>query len=201
MGLLWWNLKGFAGVFTFQGSSRENKEMAATIAARSSFLRPIFRIATRTTRPSTRTRIPFSVSNPSLRSNFTLHQTRISPPSLSRLVRRELSTLQPVHSAVASACLVSKLPRDANCAEVLPENLKLQTESFRNLVELLLIPHSIGTNSLLKILQFELELSYSFTCACGLLGWVGRFVYMLLYFKPLSSSLRLTIDENPMIKF
>ncbi|XVE79306.1 hypothetical protein DITRI_Ditri14bG0047600 [Diplodiscus trichospermus] len=85
--------------------------MAATIAARSSFLRPFLRTATTTT--AARTRIPFSVPNPSLRSNFTLHHTRISPPSLSRLVRRELSTLQPVHSAVASACLVSKLPRDA----------------------------------------------------------------------------------------
>ncbi|XWS28614.1 hypothetical protein CRYUN_Cryun25bG0085800 [Craigia yunnanensis] len=86
--------------------------MAATIAARSSFLRPIFRTATKTT--TSRTRIPFSVPNPSLRSNFTLCQTRISPLSLSRLVRRELSSLQPVHSAVASACLVSKLPRYAN---------------------------------------------------------------------------------------
>ncbi|XWS73955.1 hypothetical protein CRYUN_Cryun02cG0174000 [Craigia yunnanensis] len=92
--------------------------MAATIAARSYFLRPIFRTAT-TTLTKARTRIPFSVPNPSLSSNFTLRQTRISPPSLSHLVRRELSTLQPVHSAVASACLVSKLPRDANsCAEV-----------------------------------------------------------------------------------
>ncbi|XVF69104.1 hypothetical protein PTKIN_Ptkin11bG0053800 [Pterospermum kingtungense] len=85
--------------------------MATRIAARSSFLRPIFKT-------SSTTRIPFSVPNPSLRSNFNLRQTRVSPPSISRLVRRELSTLQPVHSAVASACLVSKLPRDANsCAE------------------------------------------------------------------------------------
>ncbi|GMI88998.1 hypothetical protein like AT2G27775 [Hibiscus trionum] len=81
--------------------------MAAPIAAaRSSFLRPILRTATATTR------LPFSVPNSSLRP------TRISPPSLSRLIRRELSTLQPVHSAVAAACLVSRLPRDANsCAE------------------------------------------------------------------------------------
>ncbi|XP_022753776.1 uncharacterized protein LOC111302103 [Durio zibethinus] len=93
--------------------------MAAAIAARSSFLRPIFRTATTTTTTTTaRTRTPFSVPNPSLRSSFTFRQTRISPPSLSRLVRRELSTLQPVHSAVASACLVSTLPRDTNsCAE------------------------------------------------------------------------------------
>ncbi|KAK8645490.1 hypothetical protein V6N13_119317 [Hibiscus sabdariffa] len=87
--------------------------MAATIASRSSFLRPIFRTAT-----TTRTKIPFSVPNPSLRSGFSLHQTRTPPSSLSRFVRRELSTLLPIHSAVASACLVSKLPRDANsCAE------------------------------------------------------------------------------------
>ncbi|MBA0865525.1 hypothetical protein Goshw_012950 [Gossypium schwendimanii] len=90
--------------------------MAATIASRSSFLRPILRTATTSTKA--RTKIPFSVPSSSLRSNFSLHQTRISPPSLSRFVRRELSTLQPLHSAVASACLVSKLPSDANsCAE------------------------------------------------------------------------------------
>ncbi|KAK8513316.1 hypothetical protein V6N12_052513 [Hibiscus sabdariffa] len=53
--------------------------MAATIASKSSFLRPIIRTATK---------IPFSVPNPSLRSNFTLHQTRISPFSLSRVNRR-----------------------------------------------------------------------------------------------------------------
>ncbi|XVE59520.1 hypothetical protein DITRI_Ditri05aG0052500 [Diplodiscus trichospermus] len=87
--------------------------MAATIAARSPFLRPIVRTAT-----SARARTSFSVPNPSLRSNFTLRQTRIFPSSFSRLVRRELSTLQPFHSAVASACLISKLPRDANsCTE------------------------------------------------------------------------------------
>ncbi|KAK8480748.1 hypothetical protein V6N13_145213 [Hibiscus sabdariffa] len=92
---------------------RENKEMAATIASKSSFLRPIIRTAA-----TIRTKIPFSVPNPPLRSNFTLHQTRISPFSLSRLVRRELSTLQPFHSAVASACLVSRLRRNANsCVE------------------------------------------------------------------------------------
>ncbi|KAE8734845.1 hypothetical protein F3Y22_tig00000715pilonHSYRG00364 [Hibiscus syriacus] len=84
--------------------------MAATIASRSSFLRPTFRTAAATTR----TKIPFSVPNPPLRSNFTLHQTRISPSSLSRFARRELCTLQPIHSAVASACLVSKLSCDAN---------------------------------------------------------------------------------------
>ncbi|KAK5830529.1 hypothetical protein PVK06_014324 [Gossypium arboreum] len=90
--------------------------MAATIASRSSFLRPILRTATTST--IARTKISFSGPSSSLRSNFSLHQTRISPPSLSRFVRRELSTLQPLHSAVASACLVSKLPSDANsCAE------------------------------------------------------------------------------------
>ncbi|KAK8562438.1 hypothetical protein V6N13_018966 [Hibiscus sabdariffa] len=60
--------------------------MGDPIAARSSFLRPFLRTAT--------ARIPFSVPIPPFRSRFTLHSTRISPPSLSRLVRRELSTLR-----------------------------------------------------------------------------------------------------------
>ncbi|KAF9676261.1 hypothetical protein SADUNF_Sadunf09G0120100 [Salix dunnii] len=42
--------------------------------------------------------------------NLTLRcHSRISS---SRLVRRELSSLLPVHSAIASACLVSKLPSE-----------------------------------------------------------------------------------------
>ncbi|KAG6761785.1 hypothetical protein POTOM_035018 [Populus tomentosa] len=44
--------------------------------------------------------------------NLTLHcHSRISS---SRLVRRELSSLLPVHSAIASACLVSKLPSEVS---------------------------------------------------------------------------------------
>ncbi|KAJ8767873.1 hypothetical protein K2173_020813 [Erythroxylum novogranatense] len=43
--------------------------------------------------------------------NFTFcHCPRFSP----RLVRRELSSLVPLHSAIASACLVSNLPSDVN---------------------------------------------------------------------------------------
>ncbi|KAJ6985951.1 hypothetical protein NC653_023776 [Populus alba x Populus x berolinensis] len=44
--------------------------------------------------------------------NLTLHcHSRISS---SRLVRRELSSLLPVHSTIASACLVSKLPSEVS---------------------------------------------------------------------------------------
>ncbi|GKV34872.1 hypothetical protein SLEP1_g43211 [Rubroshorea leprosula] len=75
--------------------------VAATVAGRSTFLRQILRTTTTSTR----------------RISFTLRGTRISP-SPSRFVRRELSSLQPVHSAIASACLVSKLPSYTNaCVE------------------------------------------------------------------------------------
>lgn len=41
--------------------------------------------------------------------------------NLWRFVRRELSSLRPVHSAIASACLVSKLPSYTNsCGEGIP---------------------------------------------------------------------------------
>lgn len=43
-----------------------------------------------------------------LMSNPALNST-----GFQRLVRRELSSLQPVHSVIASACLVSKLPSEA----------------------------------------------------------------------------------------
>ncbi|XP_018847819.1 uncharacterized protein LOC109011182 [Juglans regia] len=46
-------------------------------------------------------------------SSFVPLRTPISPPPHPRLVRRELSSIQPVHSAIASACLVSKLPSEA----------------------------------------------------------------------------------------
>ncbi|KAL5832656.1 hypothetical protein ACOSQ3_016330 [Xanthoceras sorbifolium] len=80
---------------------------AATVAGRStsSFARTIFRTTTRRLSK-------VSFSNDSLPANFTLRcQTRPSP---SRLVRRELSTLVPVHSAISAACLVSKLPSEAS---------------------------------------------------------------------------------------
>ncbi|KAF4379709.1 hypothetical protein F8388_023726 [Cannabis sativa] len=40
-------------------------------------------------------------------------QARISSTPL-RLLRRELSSFRPLHSAIASACLVSKLPNDVD---------------------------------------------------------------------------------------
>ncbi|KAL5763824.1 hypothetical protein ACOSQ2_016418 [Xanthoceras sorbifolium] len=86
---------------------------AATVAGRStsSFARTIFRTTTRRLSK-------VSFSNDSLPANFTLRcQTRPSPSRLFnsvRLVRRELSTLVPVHSAISAACLVSKLPSEAS---------------------------------------------------------------------------------------
>ncbi|GLT63831.1 hypothetical protein SLA2020_363640 [Shorea laevis] len=78
----------------------EMAAVAATVAGRSTFLRQILRTTTSTRRIS-----------------FSLRGTRISP-SPSRFVRRELSSLRPVHSAIASACLVSKLPSYTNaCGE------------------------------------------------------------------------------------
>ncbi|KAF5471005.1 hypothetical protein F2P56_011484 [Juglans regia] len=48
-------------------------------------------------------------------SNFVPRRTPFSPHHPSpRLVRRELSSLLPIHSAIASACLVSKLPSEAS---------------------------------------------------------------------------------------
>ncbi|KAK8566354.1 hypothetical protein V6N13_002066 [Hibiscus sabdariffa] len=80
--------------------------MAATIASKSSFLRPIIRTATK---------IPFSVPNPSLRSNFTLHQTRISPFSLSRYLSSFLDSFHVgstriKHSSTVSQCGCIGLP-------------------------------------------------------------------------------------------
>ncbi|MBA0594514.1 hypothetical protein Gorai_011417, partial [Gossypium raimondii] len=81
--------------------------MAATIASRSSFLRPILRTATTSTKA--RTKIPFSVPSSSLRSNFSLHQTRISPPSLSRYLFKVRST-RTKHSSTTSQCGCIGLP-------------------------------------------------------------------------------------------
>ncbi|KAK4855465.1 hypothetical protein QYF36_007684 [Acer negundo] len=84
---------------------------AATIAGRSTstFARNIFKTTTR--------RISkVSFSNDSLPANFTLRcQPRPLPaPFPSRLLRRELATLVPVHTAISAACLVSKLPSEAS---------------------------------------------------------------------------------------
>ncbi|KAB1207283.1 hypothetical protein CJ030_MR7G011604 [Morella rubra] len=86
--------------------------MATSVATgRSTLVRAMCRASKNSSSSSSFGTKRFSV--PLRPSNFLPHRTPISPPSL-RLVRRELSSLQPVHSAIASACLVSKLPSDAS---------------------------------------------------------------------------------------
>ncbi len=118
---------------------RERKEfkMAASVAGRSILVRALCRASTNSSSATRR----FSL--PSRSSNFVPHRSPIPSPSplryysfspslalcgliliisnpfwiligLKRLLRRELSSLQPVHSVIASACLVSKLPSEAS---------------------------------------------------------------------------------------
>ncbi|VVA26026.1 PREDICTED: pentatricopeptide repeat-containing At2g27800 mitochondrial [Prunus dulcis] len=100
--------------------------MSASIAGRSTILRAFCRATT-----TTRARIS-ATPCPSIQSNFMPSR---SPSSrwyilenvyacnnliyerLDRLLRRELSSLQPLHSAIASACLISKLPALATSSE------------------------------------------------------------------------------------
>ncbi|XP_021627311.2 uncharacterized protein LOC110625920 isoform X2 [Manihot esculenta] len=77
----------------------------------STLMRATWRATTAT--ESACAKIPISALVRPCRPNFTLLKSRISSHSLSgRFVRRELSSLLPVHSAIASACLVSKLPSE-----------------------------------------------------------------------------------------
>ncbi|KAL0001366.1 hypothetical protein SO802_015147 [Lithocarpus litseifolius] len=88
--------------------------MATSVAGRSTLLRAMCRASTNSS-PSSATR-RFSLPLPPRSSNFVprLSPTSRPPPPLRlRLVRREVSSLQPVHSAIASASLVSKLPTEA----------------------------------------------------------------------------------------
>ncbi|XP_030454180.1 uncharacterized protein LOC115675596 isoform X1 [Syzygium oleosum] len=87
--------------------------MAASVAGRSAFLRAISRATARTASSTLRGTVSAS-PRPSGCPRFALPRTRISPPLSFRLMRRELSSLLPVHSAIASACLVSKLPSEVN---------------------------------------------------------------------------------------
>nr|XP_011461122.1 PREDICTED: uncharacterized protein LOC101309430 [Fragaria vesca subsp. vesca] len=73
--------------------------MSASVAGRATILRAFCRAAT-TTPP----RISRTTCLPSIRSN-----SMPRCPTL-RVLRRELSSLQPLHSSIAAACLVSKLP-------------------------------------------------------------------------------------------
>ncbi|KAL6341911.1 hypothetical protein AAG906_038156 [Vitis piasezkii] len=79
--------------------------MAASIGGgRSTFLRSIRRISRNST-----------ASSPSISPNFMLRHTPVSSPrpsSSSRWLPRQLSSLLPVHTAIASACLVSNLPAE-----------------------------------------------------------------------------------------
>ncbi|CAN8247154.1 unnamed protein product [Cochlearia groenlandica] len=98
--------------------------MAATsIAFRSTkFLgSSIFRAASSSSRsfisPKSKLSVPNLSSTSSSRFNASpLRQSRIEG-SVPRFLRRELSTLLPLHSVVAAACLVSKLPSDVTSYE------------------------------------------------------------------------------------
>ncbi|XP_022152888.1 uncharacterized protein LOC111020511 [Momordica charantia] len=85
---------------------------SASVALRSSCLRAICRIST----SSAARNVSVSSVLPSLRSSFVPRRTSISPTHSLRLLRRELSSLRPVHSAIASACLVSELPAEASAS-------------------------------------------------------------------------------------
>eukprot|EP00257_Ricinus_communis_P023508 XP_015583507.1 uncharacterized protein LOC8276106 [Ricinus communis] len=81
----------------------------------STLMRATWRATTSTTTTTT-TRVFISSSNRSpINPILTLRQSRISPPSLNgSFLRRELSSLLPLHSVVASSRLVSKLPSEAS---------------------------------------------------------------------------------------
>ncbi|XP_065862194.1 uncharacterized protein [Euphorbia lathyris] len=78
----------------------------------STLIRTTWRTTTTTSAKSSSTRIPPSASP--IRPNLTLRQSPISPPSCERFVRRQLSSLLPLHGAIASAKLVSKLPSEVS---------------------------------------------------------------------------------------
>ncbi|KAB1215936.1 hypothetical protein CJ030_MR4G028710 [Morella rubra] len=86
--------------------------MAASLAAgRSTLVRAMSRTSKTSSFSYSVTR-GFSV--PTLPSNFVRRQAPIFPPPPLKLILRELASLKPVHSAIASACLVSKLPSEAS---------------------------------------------------------------------------------------
>ncbi|XP_062172644.1 uncharacterized protein LOC133878152 [Alnus glutinosa] len=88
--------------------------MAASVAGRSRLMPALCRASKNSSSfPSTRR---FSV--PLRPSSFVLRRSPISPPPLLRLVRRELCSLHPVHAAIASACLVSKLPSEVSTSTI-----------------------------------------------------------------------------------
>ncbi|XP_012076204.1 uncharacterized protein LOC105637367 [Jatropha curcas] len=85
---------------------------AITGRSASTLTRAVWRASNATNSATTRISLPASIRSWT-RPNLTLRQSRIPPPS-PKFLRRELSSLLPVHSVIASACLVSKLPSEAS---------------------------------------------------------------------------------------
>uniref|UniRef100_A0A7N2R8Z0 Uncharacterized protein n=1 Tax=Quercus lobata TaxID=97700 RepID=A0A7N2R8Z0_QUELO len=94
--------------------------MATSVAGRSTVLRAMCRASTNSSTPSARRRfsLPLPLPLPPRSSNFVPRLSPTSHPPPLRLVRREVSSLQPVHFAIAS--LVSKLPTEATTSSQLP---------------------------------------------------------------------------------
>ncbi|KAE8037491.1 hypothetical protein FH972_010077 [Carpinus fangiana] len=89
--------------------------MAASVAGRSRLVYALCRASKNSSSSSSSSfAAPRRFSVPLRPSNLVPRRSPISPPPLLRLVRRELCSLQPVHAAIASACLVSKLPCEAS---------------------------------------------------------------------------------------
>nr|XP_024935228.2 uncharacterized protein LOC112493464 [Ziziphus jujuba var. spinosa] len=101
------------------GSARNNG--SSTCRKIDGGVRMLFRATT--TNPTASTSRLSSSSLSSVCSAFRPLQSQVSSPPSSRLVRRELASLGPIHTAIASACLVSKLPADPTiCIEGKEEN-------------------------------------------------------------------------------
>lgn len=143
--------------------------MAASVAGRSTLVRAFCRASMS---PSSATR---RFSLPPRTSNFVPHRSPTSSPplrcysfslslalctltliisnpfwtliGLKRLLRRELSSLQPVHSAIASACLVSKLPSEASTSTEGNLSLSLSLSNIYLCMCMLKLFEEIVTNS------------------------------------------------------
>jgi len=105
---------GFKEVLGLKERKKRRLEMANWASAgrsTSNIMRAALRATKKSASPTARVSVS-QFSSPIRLPNLTLHcHSRISS---SRLVRRELSSLLPVHSAIASACLVSKLPSEVS---------------------------------------------------------------------------------------
>ncbi|XP_043710674.1 uncharacterized protein LOC122659641 [Telopea speciosissima] len=84
--------------------------MAAAITRRTAYLRVLWRSTS--SKSNSHPILPASIQSSSM-----FQHSRISAPRYLSRFRQEplfLSSLLPVHSAIASACLVSKLPSEAS---------------------------------------------------------------------------------------